>query len=77
MRDFGPALPANVWRELKNGGIVRPTNISLRPGSSGLGLYISSEFARFMHAKLGAVRHTDGTSFFIDLPISHQTELAL
>lgn len=77
VRDFGPALPTPIWRELKNGGLVRPTKISMRPGSSGLGLYIASEFARFMHARLGAVRHADGTSFFIELPISKQAELAL
>lgn len=77
VRDYGPALPVNIWRELQQHGTVRPTNISMRPGSSGLGLYIASQFAQFMHAKLGATRHTDGTSFFIDLPASKQAELAL
>lgn len=75
VRDFGPALPTSVWRELKSGGLARPTRIAMRPGSSGLGLYIASEFARYMHAELGAIRHRDGTSFFVDLPISHQASL--
>lgn len=75
VRDFGPALPTSVWRELKSGGLARPTRIAMRPGSSGLGLYIASEFARYMHAELGAIRHRDGTSFFVDLPISHQVSL--
>ena len=75
MRDFGPALPTSVWRELKSGGLTRPTRIAMRPGSSGLGLYIASEFARYMHAELGAIRHRDGTSFFVDLPVSHQASL--
>lgn len=75
VRDFGPALPTSVWRELRSGGLTRPTRIAMRPGSSGLGLYIASEFARYMHAELGAIRHRDGTSFFVDLPISHQTSL--
>ena len=39
----------------------------MRPGSTGLGLYISSQFARHMRAQLGAIRHRDGTSFFIEL----------
>lgn len=75
VRDFGPALPTQVWRELKSGGLTRPTRIAMRPGSSGLGLYIASEFARYMHAELGAIRHRDGTSFFVDLPVSQQTSL--
>lgn len=77
VRDFGPALPAKVWRELRRGALNAPTNIAMRPGSSGLGLYISSEFARHMNAHLGAIRHRDGTSFFVDLPISHQASLFL
>lgn len=75
VRDFGPALPTAVWRELKHGRLDRPTAIAMRPGSSGLGLYIASEFAHHMHAELGAVRHRDGTSFFVELPVSKQASL--
>lgn len=75
VRDFGPALPAKIWRELRQGTFNAPASIAMRPGSSGLGLYIASEFARHMRARLGAIRHRDGTSFFIDLPISNQTSL--
>lgn len=75
VRDFGPALPAPIWREFRRGYLDRPTAIAMRPGSSGLGLYIASEFARHMHAELGAIRHRDGTSFFIELPISRQASL--
>lgn len=75
VRDFGPALPSKIWHQLRRGTLNTPTNIAMRPGSSGLGLYISSEFARHMHANLGAIRHRDGTSFFIDLPISKQVSL--
>lgn len=75
VRDFGPALPAKIWRALRQGSLAAPTDIAMRPGSSGLGLYISSEFARHMNAQLGAIRHRDGTSFFIDLPISTQASL--
>lgn len=72
VRDFGPALPVAIWRELQHGHLDHPTAISMRPGSSGLGLYIASQFADYMHANLGAVRHRDGTSFFVDLPVSQQ-----
>lgn len=75
VRDFGPALPIDVWREMKRGWIKKPTSIAMRPGSSGLGLYIASKFSRYMNAKVGAVRHRDGTSFYVELPISKQASL--
>ncbi len=75
VRDYGPALPIDVWREIKRGWIKEPLTVSMRPGSSGLGLFIASNFARFMHANVGAVRHRDGTSFFVELPVSKQASL--
>ena len=75
IRDFGPALPMDVWREMKRGWIKCPTSIAMRPGSSGLGLYIATKFSRYMNAEVGAIRHRDGTSFFVDLPISNQARL--
>lgn len=75
IRDYGPMLPVDVWREMKRGFIKKPTSIAMRPGSSGLGLYIASRFSRYMHADVGAVRHRDGTSFFVKLPISRQAML--
>ena len=75
VRDFGPALPMDIWRELKRGWLKKPTSVAMRPGSSGLGLYIASKFSKYMNAKVGAVRHRDGTSFFVELPISEQASL--
>ena len=75
IRDYGPALPIDVWREIKRGFIKKPTSIAMRPGSSGLGLYIASKFSRYMHASVGAIRHRDGTSFYVELPISKQASL--
>ena len=75
VRDFGPALPMDVWRSLKNGWVKKPTSITMRPGSSGLGLYIASKFSQYMNANVGAVRHRDGTSFFIELNPSKQASL--
>ena len=75
VRDFGPSLPNDVWRELKRGWVEKPTSIAMRPGSSGLGLYIASKFSKYMNANVGAVRHRDGTSFFVDLLISKQASL--
>lgn len=75
VRDYGPSLPQKIWRKFREGGLDQPTAIAMRPGSSGLGLYFASEFARYMQAELGVTRHRDGTSFFIDLPVSKQASL--
>ena len=75
VRDFGPALPVEVWKEMRRGWLSKPTSIAMRPGSSGLGLYIASKFSRYMNAEVGAVRHRDGTSFYVNLPISRQMSL--
>lgn len=72
VRDFGPALPSDVWREMKKGFVDKPLSIAMRPGSSGLGLYIASKFSRYMHANVGAVRHRDGTTFYVEIPVSRQ-----
>lgn len=75
VRDFGPALPMDVWREMKRGWVNKPISIAMRPGSSGLGLFIASKFSRYMNAEVGAVRHRDGTSFFVELNKSKQARL--
>lgn len=75
VRDFGPSLPTEIWRVMREGGAEQPQAIAMRPGSSGLGLYIASRFSRYMHANVGAVRHSDGSSFYVELPISKQASL--
>ena len=75
VRDYGPALPTDVWREMRRGFLEQPTSIAMRPGSSGLGLYIASRFSRAMRARVGAVRHRDGTSFYVEVPVSKQMSL--
>lgn len=75
VRDYGPALPMDVWKEMKRGFINKPTSIAMRPGSSGLGLFIASRFSHYMHADVGAVRHRDGTSFYVELNKSMQASL--
>lgn len=72
VRDFGPALPAKVWREIRDGFVKKPMEIAMRPGSSGMGLYIASKFIAHMNGKFGIIRHRDGTSFYVDLPVSGQ-----
>ncbi len=75
VRDYGPALPAKIWRALQSGSLSAPTSVAMRSDSTGLGLYIASEFARYMNSTVRAIRHRDGTSFFVDLPVSYQTTI--
>jgi signal transduction histidine kinase len=75
VRDFGPALPTKIWKEMKHGWLKEPTSVAMRPGSSGLGLYIASKFSKYMNGEVSAVRHRDGTSFTLVLPISTQATL--
>lgn len=75
VRDYGPELPIGIWRKIKSGKIDGPTPIAMRPGSSGLGLYIASTFSHYMNATMGAIRHRDGTSFYIEMPVSKQASL--
>ena len=75
VRDYGPALPVNVWKTIEDSLGVRSQTLQARPESSGLGMYIAGQFAETMGAKLGAVRHRDGATFYIDLGASTQMRL--
>ncbi len=75
VRDFGPTLPTKIWKDMKRGWISEPTSVAMRPGSSGLGLYIASKFSKYMNGEVSAVRHRDGTSFTLVLPVSTQANL--
>jgi two-component system OmpR family sensor kinase len=72
VRDYGPALSSDMWQSLKTKLDVAPQSIHARPESSGLGLYIASQFADAMNGKIGAVRHKDGATFYVDLQASNQ-----
>lgn len=74
VRDFGPQIPLAVWRRIKGDSESRVTTSS-RPLSSGLGILMSLQFSEMMGASMGVIRHRDGTSFFIDLPLSKQQQL--
>lgn len=75
VRDFGPALSSDMWRALqtKLGAAVQP--VHARPQSSGLGLYIAGLFADAMGGQIGATRHRDGATFYVDLQASRQLSL--
>lgn len=75
VRDYGPALSNDMWQKLQKKLKVAPQAIHARPESSGLGLYIASQFAEVMNGRIGAVRHKDGATFYVELQASSQMSL--
>lgn len=75
VRDYGPALSSDMWRKLQKKLRTAPQSIHARPESSGLGLYIASQFAEAMNGRIGAVRHKDGATFYVELQASSQLSL--
>lgn len=75
VRDYGPALSSDMWRSLQKKLRSSPQAIHARPESSGLGLYIASQFAEAMNGRIGAVRHKDGATFYVELQASSQMSL--
>jgi len=75
VRDYGPALPAALWRDLQAKLRTAPQPVHARPESSGLGLYIASQFAEAMNGRIGAIRHRDGATFYVELQASSQLSL--
>ncbi len=70
VRDRGPGVSARLQRSLgSTPALQRP---SRRPASSGLGLYVASQFAEAMNGHVGVTRHRDGASFYIELNGSTQ-----
>ncbi|HEU4830666.1 MAG TPA: HAMP domain-containing sensor histidine kinase [Candidatus Saccharimonadales bacterium] len=75
VRDFGPALTNDIWKSLHDKLTSAPQAVHARPQSSGLGLYIASQFADAMKGNIGAKRHRDGATFYVDLQASRQLSL--
>jgi signal transduction histidine kinase len=75
VRDYGPELPTNVWQKLIENMGRSPQPLHNRPESSGLGIHIANQFADAMNAHVGATRHRDGATFYIDLSASTQLRL--
>lgn len=75
VRDYGPAVPMQIWKTIEDSLGMRPQSVQARPESSGLGMYIASQFAGAMGGQVGATRHRDGATFYVDLPVSAQLRL--
>lgn len=75
VRDYGPAVPLDVWQQLQTHLGSGAQVLHARPQSSGLGLYVAGQFAEAMQGKIGATRHRDGATFYVDLTGSTQLSL--
>ncbi|MEI6850468.1 MAG: HAMP domain-containing sensor histidine kinase [Candidatus Saccharibacteria bacterium] len=75
VRDYGPTLPGDIMKSIKGRFFDKSMSINTRPQSSGLGLYIASQFADVMNGSIGVIRHRDGSTFYIDLQASRQLSL--
>lgn len=75
VRDYGPMIPTDTWNVLRErlGRSAQP--LYGRPESSGLGIYIAQQFATAMQAQVGATRHRDGVTFYVDIHTSTQMRL--
>ncbi len=74
VRDFGPMMSLKEYRRLLDEMDARKT-VRTRPESSGLGIYVASQFARAMNGQIGLIRHRDGLTFYVEVPISWQLSL--
>lgn len=75
VRDYGPAVSSAMWRELQDALHRGGHAMATRPASSGLGLALAAQFADAMQADIGAVRHRDGLTFYVDVSASTQLSL--
>lgn len=75
VRDYGPALSSSFWQEMRRTSLAPSHVVQARPESSGLGLYISQQFAEAMNGRIGTVRHKDGATFYVELQASSQLSL--
>lgn len=75
VRDYGPAVPASVLTSLEGDQLSSAQYFGARPASSGLGLHIAKQFSQVMNGSIGAIRHRDGATFYVDMQASGQLSL--
>lgn len=76
VRDYGPAVPIDIWRRIEE-RISRqaPTPLASRPHVSSVGLVAAKRLAEVMGSAVGVTRHRDGATFYVDLRVSGQMSL--
>lgn len=71
VRDYGPQLSKQDYKKLIN-ELEKLKTTRTRPDSSGLGVFMASQFAKVMQGGIGLIRHRDGVTFYVDMPLSRQ-----
>jgi signal transduction histidine kinase len=76
VRDYGPAVPTDIWQRLE-GRIQRRSVVPLarRPQTSGVGLIAARKLTEMMGGTIGVIRHRDGATFYVDMRVSGQMSL--
>lgn len=74
VRDFGPMMSRTEYRRLVD-EMTAHKSVRTRPDSSGLGVYLAATFARAMGGQIGLIRHRNGLTFYVDVPLSEQMSL--
>lgn len=76
VRDYGPAVPIDVWQQIE-GRVSRrsPAPIATRPTTSVISLIAARRLAELMNSAVGLIRHRDGATFYVDLHLSTQMSL--
>ena len=76
VRDYGPAVNKNVWRQLDNRLTGRASvMVARRPQASGINLLAAKRLAELMGGVAGVTRHRDGATFYVDMKLSGQMSL--
>ncbi len=76
VRDKGPKIDNQTFKNLESRLGIAPQPLGSRPGSSGLGLWIAGSFARAMSSSLSVTRHHQGgMTFSLHVPTSRQLSL--
>lgn len=75
VRDDGPKGFDGALAKLARNLGKAPADFGPRPNSSGLGLYIATKCAQAMDGSLGLIRHTRGSTFYLELNASRQMDL--
>jgi len=76
VRDFGPAVPTNLWRLLDERLLQRARlPLADRPHTSAISLVAAKRLAEMMGSTVGVTRHRDGATFYVDLGVSGQMSL--
>lgn len=76
VRDYGPAVPIDVWQRIENRLSRRAAApIATRPTTSAIGLMTARRLAEMMGSTVGHIRHRDGATFYVDMQVSGQMNL--